>query len=218
MSPRADDPGRSPAAAPTAPGGDTPAPGAADGRGRVVRLAESLLRAATRLDDEDLERAARALLAVAAPKAGPAGGHGAGGGRVLVTGAGRFGLVAQMFANRLLHLGLPVHVVGEVTCPPAAAGDLLVLVSNSGTTPWPLQAARTTAGIGGSLLAVTGHPVELPGPGTLVVLPVDDDPHQPMGSGFEQSALLFCDALVLRLAELLGADEESMRARHANLE
>ena len=45
--------------------------------------------------------------------------------RVFVTGAGRSGLVARAFANRLMHLGMSVHVVGEVTTPAIERGDAL---------------------------------------------------------------------------------------------
>ncbi|MFP5367432.1 MAG: hypothetical protein ACLGIS_11380, partial [Actinomycetes bacterium] len=40
--------------------------------------------------------------------------------RIFVTGAGRSGLVLKMAAMRLMHLGLTVHVVGEVYNPGAS--------------------------------------------------------------------------------------------------
>ena len=54
--------------------------------------------------------------------------------RIFVTGAGRSGLVLKMAAMRLMHLGLTVHVVGEITAPAIRSGDLLLAASGSGTT------------------------------------------------------------------------------------
>ncbi|MDT5127294.1 MAG: 6-phospho-3-hexuloisomerase, partial [Mycobacterium sp.] len=51
---------------------------------------------------------------------------------VFVIGNGRSGLATQMAAMRLMHLGLRVHVAGEVTAPAIGAGDLLIAVSGSG--------------------------------------------------------------------------------------
>lgn len=53
---------------------------------------------------------------------------------VVVAGEGRSGFMAKAFAMRLMHLGVPVHVVGETTTPALGSADLLVAVSGSGTT------------------------------------------------------------------------------------
>lgn len=47
-------------------------------------------------------------------------------------GVGREGLVMRSFAMRLYHLGKEVSVVGDMNCPPAAAGDLLILSAGPG--------------------------------------------------------------------------------------
>ena len=41
---------------------------------------------------------------------------------------------------------------------------------------------------------------------------------QPMGSLFEQSVLLLLDIIVMELMKSLGETNETMKARHANLE
>ena len=56
--------------------------------------------------------------------------------RVFVMGAGRTGLALKMAAMRLMHLGLVVHVAGEVTSPAIGRGDLL-LVFRIGHHGWP---------------------------------------------------------------------------------
>src|SRR5437868_14505817 len=45
--------------------------------------------------------------------------------RIFVIGAGRSRLAISMVAMRLMHLGLRVHVIGEVTTPAIQGGDLL---------------------------------------------------------------------------------------------
>ena len=46
--------------------------------------------------------------------------------QVIVHGLGREGLVMRSFAMRLMHLGVPVAVVGDMTTPPAGPGDLFL--------------------------------------------------------------------------------------------
>ena len=41
---------------------------------------------------------------------------------------------------------------------------------------------------------------------------------QPLGTLFEQSMLILCDSLILRLMQRLGVDAAQMSERHANLE
>jgi 6-phospho-3-hexuloisomerase len=74
---------------------------------------------------------------------------------VFVIGNGRSGLATQMAAMRLMHLGLRVHVAGEVTAPAIGAGDVLIAVSGSGTTSSVVGAADTAKKVGASVLAVT---------------------------------------------------------------
>jgi 6-phospho-3-hexuloisomerase len=65
--------------------------------------------------------------------------------RVFVTGAGRSGLALKMAAMRLMHLGLTVHVAGEVTTPAIGQGDLLLVASGSGTTAGAVHAGGRNA-------------------------------------------------------------------------
>src|SRR5260221_10119654 len=52
--------------------------------------------------------------------------------RVVVHGLGREGLQMKGLAMRLFHLGLDVHVVGEMTTPAIGKGDLLFVSSGPG--------------------------------------------------------------------------------------
>jgi 6-phospho-3-hexuloisomerase len=49
--------------------------------------------------------------------------------RWFCSGQGRSGLVAQMVAMRLMHVGFDVHAVGEPTAPSIREGDGLVMIS-----------------------------------------------------------------------------------------
>ena len=129
---------------------------------------------------------------------------------IFITGHGRSGLVVAMFGNRLLQLGLKVHIVGEITCPPISKGDLLLIVSGSGNSPSLLEAARKS-----SLVDLVQ---------TAVLIKTDTkrtahkQSHQPMGALFEQSCLILFEACVLCLQERLNRSETFMEAHHANIE
>lgn len=46
---------------------------------------------------------------------------------IFLQGAGRSGIAIRAFANRLLHLGFSVSVVGEISSPHTQPGDLLII-------------------------------------------------------------------------------------------
>ena len=53
---------------------------------------------------------------------------------IFLNGAGRSGIAIQAFANRLMHLGFSVSLVGEISSPHSKPGDLLIICSGSGET------------------------------------------------------------------------------------
>jgi 6-phospho-3-hexuloisomerase len=134
-------------------------------------------------------------------------------------GQGRSGLVAQMAAMRLMHVGFATHVVGEAMVPAVVLGDGLIAISATGETPTTIHFARLARDLGAQILAVTSRAdstlasvaetrIELPTSGT----------EQSGGTLFEQSALLVLDALVL---DITAGDPRSyalMQTRHANLQ
>ena len=75
--------------------------------------------------------------------------------RWFFTGQGRSGLVAQMAAMRMMHVGFDAHAVGEATTPSIGADDGLVIFSGSGETPVTLHLARLAVDFGARTLAVT---------------------------------------------------------------
>jgi 6-phospho-3-hexuloisomerase len=141
--------------------------------------------------------------------------------RIFLAGQGRSGLVAAAIAVRLGHLGWPVHVAGEATCPPIGPGDLLIVLSKNGTTEITGHQARRAAAAGAAVAAVTANPDSaLAAEASLaVILPVIEvRSAQHAGSLFEQSALLLGDTLCAVLRESLGLDGSQLAARHDNLQ
>lgn len=150
--------------------------------------------------------------------------------RIFVGGAGRSGFCARGFANRLMHLGLQVYVVGETTTPSIQEGDLLVLGSGSGTTASLVTNAKKAQAQGARIATVTLCPDATIGQmaDAIVTVPgvtwksdgVENEvvTVQPGGSLFEQLSWLIYDSIVVELMAILGETEESMAPRHANLE
>jgi 6-phospho-3-hexuloisomerase len=145
---------------------------------------------------------------------------------VFVIGNGRSGLAVQMAAMRLMHLGLRVHVAGEVTAPAVGAGDVLIAVSGSGTTASVVGAAGTAKKVGASILAVTtapDSPLAQLADQVLILPAADKQDHsaaitaQYAGSLFEQSVLLAFDALFQSLWSNEDQTAERLWERHANI-
>ncbi|MNZ98768.1 3-hexulose-6-phosphate isomerase [compost metagenome] len=148
--------------------------------------------------------------------------------KVYVAGAGRSGLMARAFAMRLMHLGIHAYVVGETTTPGVTAQDLLIIGSGSGETKSLLTMADKAGRIGADVAVVTIFPESAIGQQADIAIKLPGAPKdqalstfttiQPMGSLFEQTLLLFFDAIILRLMEKMGNDSATMLGRHANLE
>jgi 6-phospho-3-hexuloisomerase len=147
--------------------------------------------------------------------------------RIFVTGAGRSGLALRMAAMRLMHLGLRVHVAGEVTAPAIGADDLLLVASGSGTTAGAVHAAEVARKAGASVLAITTAPdskLGLLAQGLIVIPAATKTDHggnkseQYAGALFEQSVLLLSDAMFQGMWQERGETAEELWKRHANLE
>jgi 6-phospho-3-hexuloisomerase len=147
--------------------------------------------------------------------------------RIFVTGAGRSGLALKMAAMRLMHLGLVVHVAGEVTAPAINQGDLLLVASGSGTTAGAVHAAEVARNVQAQVLALTAAPASKLGQlaqGLIVIPAATKQDHggvrseQYSGALFEQSVLLVMDALFQVMWRERGESAEQLWKRHANLE
>ncbi|WP_042200208.1 6-phospho-3-hexuloisomerase [Paenibacillus camerounensis] len=148
-------------------------------------------------------------------------------GKIFVAGAGRSGLMGRAFAMRLMHAGRAAYVVGETVTPGIEAGDVLVLGSGSGETKGLVAMAEKAKAIGASVALVTIAPESTLGrladytvqlPGTTKEASGERATIQPMASLFEQTLLVFYDAVILRLMEWTGQTTTQMFGKHANLE
>ncbi|CCO08836.1 6-phospho-3-hexuloisomerase [Desulforamulus hydrothermalis] len=148
--------------------------------------------------------------------------------RVFIYGLGRERLMLQAFAMRLMHLGVQVYMVGDVTTPGISEGDLFITSSGTGhlSTVAALQSIAQNAKA--RIVFITAHP-EAPLPraaDAVIKIPAqtmkdssqNKTSRQPMGSLFEQAQLLLLDTAVILLQERLQQKDEDMEKRHTNLE
>ncbi|WP_106496462.1 6-phospho-3-hexuloisomerase [Lentibacillus sp. Marseille-P4043] len=149
--------------------------------------------------------------------------------RIFVAGTGRSGLIGKVFAMRLMHSGFPIYVVGETITPSIETGDLLLVISGSGSTGTLKQFAMKAKEIDADVALVTTNPdsaigqvsdcyVRIPA-ATKKRLETEPKTIQPLGSQFDQSAHLLLDAIVVYLLQHSeGNDNSSLNQKHANLE
>lgn len=139
---------------------------------------------------------------------------------IYLSGKGRSGIVVQGFANRLMHLGYKVHLVGEISAPHTKKDDILILCSGSGETksliPIAEQAKENNMTI---LLFTQSNQSTLAklANKTFLVKTIEDSV-QPMGTLFEELTFLIFDSIILHLMKNSQQDEQDMKARHADLE
>ncbi len=159
--------------------------------------------------------------------------------RVYTMGAGRSGLVAKAFAMRLMHLGFTAYVVGETVTPAMKPGDLIIVFSGSGATRTIADIAETAKGIGGRLCLITSkRDSRIARIADCVVIiesqrdKVADESAEfeirqmmgehrsfaPLGTIFETAAMVFADAIISRLMEIMSCRPEDLQCRHANIE
>lgn len=149
---------------------------------------------------------------------------------IFTAGAGRSGVAIRAFTNRLMHLGLSVSMVGEITNPHTHEGDLLIIGSGSGETESLVAMARKAKKNGVKIALITMDPQSTIGlmADVIVFLPgvspkcknagMDITSIQPMGSAFEQLQLITYDAAIMELMDRMQETGETMFARHADLE
>ena len=189
-------------------------------------LLDGIRKAMEELDPKQVEEFLKALTTVRSEEK-----------KVLVVGAGRSGLVGRAFAMRLMHLGFNVHVLGETINPYIGEGDVVVVVSGSGSTTLPVTVANMAKELGAKVLAVTSQPespigstadfrVDIPGR-EQILAEVEYHSRQlrgehaslaPMGTMFEDTCMIFLDSVIVELMTSLGLTEEAMKRRHATIE
>ena len=144
---------------------------------------------------------------------------------IFFAGAGRSGLMIRAFANRLLHLGYSVSIIGEISSPHTAPGDLFLIGSGSGETTSLINQAKIAKNNGVSIGLFTTNQTSTLGKiaDNLVIIPAqtkqsNDKTLQPMASLFEQTSLFLYDSIILNLMDKTGETNETMKVRHADIE
>ncbi len=147
---------------------------------------------------------------------------------ILTHGLGREGLVMRSFAMRLMHLGLPVGVVGDMTAGPSGAGTVFVCSAGPGMFASIAALMDNARHAGASIALLTAHPeagganmadlvVEIPAQ-TMMGSRKGQASEQVMGSIYEQAMWVLLDCIVWQLAQELGQTQQQMAARHTNME
>ena len=139
---------------------------------------------------------------------------------VFIYGSGRSGLVGQLFAVRLVQIGLDVHFVGDMTTPIIGKDDLTILVSNTGETMSAVQTANIARRIGSKVICVTGNSSSKLAHASNFVIEVKhdgqaDSQYAPLGTIFEDAVSIFFDSIVPCIMKKKGITEGDMRKRHA---
>ena len=163
--------------------------------------------------------------------------------RIYLAGAGRSGLVARAFAQRLMHLGFESYVIGETITPAFGREDVLIAFSGSGETRSVVDACETAREIGGKICLVTSTPDSRIGRMADCIVEIGNDllknadiPHDfeirqltgqyrsvsgsfaPLGTLFETAALVFSDAIVSALMEVRHCTLDELKSRLANVQ
>ncbi len=141
--------------------------------------------------------------------------------KIFIYGVGRSGLVAKAFAIRLVQLGLKVFFIGETITPIVEPDDLVVIVSNTGQTMSALQTANIVRRVGAKVIAITSKEYSKLAHAASIVMHLNvesdekDKEHSPLGTIFEDTALIFLDGIISDLVKKMGATESQMRSRHS---
>jgi arabinose-5-phosphate isomerase len=176
---------------------------------RVLRIeAEAILGLIPKLD-ERFERAVEVLRAC--------------GGRVIVTGMGKSGLIGRKIASTLASTGTPAYflhpaegVHGDLGM--VARGDVVLALSNSGETDEVLAILPPLKRLGVPIVLLTGNPTSSLAHQCEVVLdvsvPEEACPMNLAPTSSTTAALAAGDALALALLELRGLRPEDYAALH----
>lgn len=147
--------------------------------------------------------------------------------RVFTYGRGRSGLVMNMFAMRLMQLGLDAHAIGEPTAPAVNPGDVVIISSGSGRTDECILAAQKASALKAVVVVLSAaNDTPLAESANMLVIIPAVSKHQEAGEKrvmlagtiFEQSLLIFCDCVCEALAQRIGKTTSDLMSLHANIE
>jgi 6-phospho-3-hexuloisomerase len=139
--------------------------------------------------------------------------------RIVLAGAGRSRLVANMFAMRLMHCGKSVYLVGDVTTPSIQADDVLVVISNSGETQQLVGFVKKAKEVGAKVVVITSKVDSTIAVNSDTVLHINVAKNAfPLGTLFEMTVLTFLETCISYIIMKNDIDMNELKQRHANLE
>jgi 6-phospho-3-hexuloisomerase len=148
--------------------------------------------------------------------------------RICLYACGREGLMIKAFAMRLFHLGLDVHMVGDMTTPPVGKRDLLIVSSGPGHVSTIAALLDVAKAAKARTLITTAQPKsrDAKKADVIIHLPAQTMANDtgakasflPMGTLFEATQLMFFEFVVMCLRDQLRQSPGEMRKRHTNLE
>ena len=142
--------------------------------------------------------------------------------RIFVAGMGRSGLMARALSMRLMHLRMEVYVVGETTTPSVRRGDLLICCSRYGRSRslrTYIEMAHEVRAKAALITMTPDTPLAQQADYVFTIAVREGGKSRlPMGTIFEQSLLIYCDALVMLAMRRLGVSEKQMAKQHTQLE
>jgi 6-phospho 3-hexuloisomerase len=140
-------------------------------------------------------------------------------------GAGRSGLVARCFAQRIMHLGLRSFFLGETITPSLSNDDAFLVVSGSGETLSSVTFIKGAKKVGAKTIALTSKRESTVAKSADLVIMIPGktktDKYEtaaPFTSLFDVSALVFLDCLASELMKRLKITEDDILRRHATIE
>lgn len=176
---------------------------------RVLRLEAEAIRAAERSLDDGFARAVRLLRDC--------------GGRVIVSGVGKSGLIARKIAATLTSTGTPatwIHPVDSLhgDLGAVSAADVAIVLSKSGETDELVGLLGALQRLAVPVIALTGEPKSTLGRAATVVLdagvPEEACPHDLAPTTSTTVALALGDALAVALLEEKGFAREDFARLH----
>jgi 6-phospho 3-hexuloisomerase len=112
------------------------------GRQALTVMADHARQVAQKISDQDISACVEAI-----NKAN----------RVYMVGTGKTGLVAKSFAMSLLTAEKEAFMVGESLMPSPSPHDLIIAVSGSGESSYPLKTAKLGKQLGAKIIAITSE-------------------------------------------------------------
>jgi len=172
----------------------------------IEYILDSISKSLDSVNDLDLKKASEIII---------------GSKQVFVYGAGRSGLVGRTFAMRLMQIGFTAFFIGETITPAVNVEDCAIFISKTGETQTAIQAAKIIRErVGADIILLTASPGSKLADYadeviTLNVVRTDKDKSlAPLGTIFENSAMIFLDAFIAELMDKIGETEEEMKVRH----